>query len=157
MKALGEEAQDLAAAFRDDVDRDNDAFLAMQAAARLPKGTAEEAAARTAALRAATERGILVPLEVLERSSRAAALAAEAADSGNPNSRSDAGVAALAARACAEGAYYNVLINLPGIADAAWREGVLARAAASLERTRTVADATAARVRGALEGSATTG
>ncbi len=154
MKTLGEEAQDLAAAFRDDVDRDNDAFLAMQAAARLPKGTPEEIAARTTALAEATERGINVPLEVLERSSKVAALAAEVATSGNPNSRSDAGVAALAARACAEGAYYNVLINLPGVTDSAWRDRTLKKAQAALAKTQEIAERATGLTREALEKSA---
>ena len=42
-------------------------------------------------------------------------------------------MAALAARAAAEGAYYNVRINLPGLADAEYKART-ARAAASLRR-----------------------
>jgi formiminotetrahydrofolate cyclodeaminase len=38
-------------------------------------------------------------------------------EKGNRNSLSDAGVAALAARTGAEGAYLNIRINLPGIED----------------------------------------
>jgi glutamate formiminotransferase/formiminotetrahydrofolate cyclodeaminase len=39
---------------------------------------------------------------------------------GNPNSASDAGVAALGARTCAEGAYLSVRINLKGLIGTAW-------------------------------------
>ena len=42
-------------------------------------------------------------------------LAVRAAEKGNPNSLSDAGVAGLCAMAGAEAAWYNVLINLNGI------------------------------------------
>lgn len=154
MKDLGDEAQALKDAFTADIDRDTDAFRAMQAASRLPRTTPAETAARGAALRDATRVAIEVPLGVLERSVRAAELAAAVAADGNPNSRSDAGVAALAARACAEGAYYNVLINLGGTdVDAAWAEDVRRRAATALGRTTGIADAAARSVREALEGT----
>ena len=44
---------------------------------------------------------------------------AEVAMTGNPNARSDAGVAVSTARACAEGAWMNVRINLSGMRDQA--------------------------------------
>ena len=151
MKALGEEAQALKEAFTADVDRDNDSFRDLQAASRLPKSTPAEESARTHAVREATRHATAVPLGVLERSVRAAELAAEVAANGNPNSRSDAGVAALAARACAEGAYYNVLINLAGFDDAEWAAQARRRAETALERTSRAADAAARSVREALE------
>jgi glutamate formiminotransferase/formiminotetrahydrofolate cyclodeaminase len=153
MKELGEEAQALKDAFTADVDRDNDAFRALQAASRLPKATPAEAAARDAAVRAAVRRATEVPLEVLERAALAAALAVEVAASGNPNSRSDAGVAALAARACAEGAYYNVLINLVGLDDPEWSAAAQKRAEDALSRAARCADQAVASVRTALERS----
>jgi len=58
-----------------------------------------------------------VPLSVLERSIEVLELAREAAARGNQNSLSDAGVAALCARAAAEGAWLNVLINLKNLSD----------------------------------------
>ena len=86
------------------------------AAFGLPKGTPDEAAARDRAIAAATLRATLVPLSVLESVPAALALAAEVAEHGNANSLSDAGVAALTLMAGAEGAYYNVLINLAALA-----------------------------------------
>jgi glutamate formiminotransferase/formiminotetrahydrofolate cyclodeaminase len=67
------------------------------------------------ALREANRGATLVPLEVLERTLSVFDLASQAAAKGNPNSLSDAGVAGLCAMAAAEGAYYNVLINLNGM------------------------------------------
>ncbi len=151
MKDVGEEAQALKDAFTADIDRDNDAFLALQAAARRPKGTPDETAARDAAVRAATRLATEVPLGVLERSCRAAELAAAVAADGNPSSRSDGGVAALAARACAEGAYYNVLINLAGSDEPEWAAGVRRRAEDALARTTAAAERAAQFVRGILE------
>ena len=55
-------------------------------------------------------------------------LAREAALKGNQNSLSDAGVAGLTGQACAEGAYYNVRINLPGIRDGEFKKQTAGRA-----------------------------
>ena len=66
---------------------------------------------------------------MLERSLEVFALAEQAVAQGNPNSVSDAGVAALCARTCAEGAYLNVVINLKSLTDAAWVESTRAKAA----------------------------
>jgi glutamate formiminotransferase/formiminotetrahydrofolate cyclodeaminase len=121
---------------------------------KLRRATPEEAAARDAAVREATKRATEVPLGVLERTVRAAELAGEAVERGNRNSLSDAGVAALAARACAEGAYYNVLINLAGLDDAEWAAAARERAGKALEAVRRMADALADRVRRDLESQA---
>jgi glutamate formiminotransferase/formiminotetrahydrofolate cyclodeaminase len=56
-------------------------------------------------------------MNVLRRTKDAAELARIVVEKGNKNSISDGGVAALAARTAAEGAYLNVVINLPGIVD----------------------------------------
>jgi glutamate formiminotransferase / formiminotetrahydrofolate cyclodeaminase len=58
-----------------------------------------------------------VPLSVLELAAQVVDLAAEVGAIGNQNSLSDAGVAVLCASAGAEGAYYNVLINLAALPD----------------------------------------
>ena len=87
---------------------------------RLPGKSDADKAAKKAAIEEATKGAIRVPLEVLEKTLPVLALARRAAERGNPNARSDAGVAALAARAAARGAYYNVLINLKSIEDEAW-------------------------------------
>jgi glutamate formiminotransferase/formiminotetrahydrofolate cyclodeaminase len=150
MSDLGIEAQSLKDVFLEDVDRDTDAFLAVLAASRLPKKTPEEIAARDAAQARAERDAIAVPLSVLERSHRAAELAREVALHGNPNSLSDAGVAAFCARSCAEGAFANVLINLTGKDDAA-SESLRARAEEALSRTLAVTEETTRLVREKLE------
>ena len=53
---------------------------------------------------------------------------------GMQSSLSDAAVGASAARAAAAGAYYNVLINLPQLEDAASAEGIRAEADDLLRR-----------------------
>jgi glutamate formiminotransferase/formiminotetrahydrofolate cyclodeaminase len=61
----------------------------------------------------------------------------EMVSKGNPNSISDAGVGALALRACIKGAFLNVKINASGLNDKGFVTGVIARGA-ELE-TKTIA------------------
>jgi len=117
------------------IDRDTDAFYEMMDALRLPKKTAEEAAAREAAVQHATKNAILVPLETLSIAADGAQLAARIAAVGNANALSDAGVAAITANAAAKGAYLNILINMSGVTDDAWKRDILAKAGDLLHRT----------------------
>jgi glutamate formiminotransferase/formiminotetrahydrofolate cyclodeaminase len=149
MKEIGFAAQQLKDEFRADIDRDTDAFNTLYAAMKMKK-TPEEIAARDTAIREATKAATEIPLGVLERSVRAAELAGEVAAAGNQNSLSDAGVAALAAGACAEGAYYNVLINLADLDDPAWAADTRRRAADALARARAESERVAAAVRAKL-------
>jgi len=128
MEEAGIEGQRLKEQFLADVDRDTAAFNRVMDAMRMPKKTDEDQAARAAAIEEATKEATLVPLEVLRRSLEAAKLARRVVEKGNRNSISDAGVAALAARTAAEGAYLNVRINLPGIEDASFRKKTLSEA-----------------------------
>ena len=125
------------------------------AAFGLPKATPAEAAARNAAVAAATLHATMVPLSVLERVPAALDLAAEVAEHGNANSLSDAGVAALTLMAGAEGAYYNVLINLAALAElpeAAAPADLRPRADAALARCETAATTIRTSVRRRLAG-----
>lgn len=115
MSAIAEAAEELKAWFTTAIDADTVAFTKVIEANRMPAGTDKEKAAQTIALREANRGATLVPLEVLERTLSVFDLASQAAAKGNPNSLSDAGVAGLCAMAAAEGAYYNVLINLNGM------------------------------------------
>jgi glutamate formiminotransferase/formiminotetrahydrofolate cyclodeaminase len=125
------QAQLLKDAFLADIDNDTAAFNEIMSAMKLPKKTEADKAARQAAMTEATRNAIAVPLGVLERSIQAVACA-EIAATGNKNARSDAGVAALTAGAAAEGAFYNVLINLDGFADHGYAAEATTRAEAAL-------------------------
>lgn len=114
LNSLAEQGQELKLAFIRDVDNDMLAFNRIVEARRMPKGSPEEAIARDEAIHEATVEATLVPLRVLKRSDQALDLVETAIEKGNPNSLSDAGVGGLMALAAAEGAYYNVLINLSG-------------------------------------------
>jgi glutamate formiminotransferase/formiminotetrahydrofolate cyclodeaminase len=155
LEALAVEAQtskdDLLAA----VDRDTAAFEAVLAARRLPKASPAEAAARDAALVAALRGATLVPLGVLQQARRALDLARDAARLGLAATRSDAGVAAQCAAAAAEGAYYNVLINLEALkaADPDFVRDTAAAARRLADEARAGAEAQRQRVRAELETS----
>ena len=120
MKTAARRGQELKDWYLSAVDEDTRAFNRVMDAFRLPGKSPEEAAAKGKAVQEATKGATLVPLSVLERSLEVCDLAEEAARLGNPNSVSDAGVAALCARACAEGAWLNVGINLKSLTDADW-------------------------------------
>ena len=111
------------------VDEDTAAFNRIMDAFALPKGNDAEKAARAAAIEAATLYAAAVPLRTMEAALRALPLALEMAKKGNPASASDAGVAALAARAAIRGAALNVHINAGPLASG---EGAAASEAAAL-------------------------
>ena len=99
------------------VDEDTAAFNKVMDAFALPKESAEEKAARSAAIEQATKYAAEVPLKVMESASKSYELLAEMAEKGNPASVSDVGVGALATHACIEGAALNVRINLAQLKD----------------------------------------
>jgi glutamate formiminotransferase/formiminotetrahydrofolate cyclodeaminase len=133
MLRVGVAAQRLKDEFLFDIDRDTDAFNEVMAAIKLPKKTDAEKAARAAAMEAANKGATLVPLGVLRRAVPALELAREMARHGNRNSISDAGVGGLMGVAAAEGAWYNVMINLKGIGDPAFVETTAREARALLD------------------------
>ena len=99
------------------VDEDTAAFDRIMAAFGLPKGTDEEKAARAEAIEEATLYASQVPLRTMKASFKAFEVARAMATEGNPNSVSDAGVGALAARSAVLGACLNVRINAVGLKD----------------------------------------
>jgi glutamate formiminotransferase/formiminotetrahydrofolate cyclodeaminase len=117
MGAAAEEAQQVKDRLMSLVDEDTQAFNAYMTALRLPKNTREEKAARKEAMQAGLKQAVAVPLETARQSLRAMKLAQRAAEMGNKNSVSDAGVGAQMAHGGVVGACLNVLINLPGIED----------------------------------------
>lgn len=117
------------------VEEDSRAFEAVMAARKLPAGTDREIETRDRALAEATDRAIQVPLESARLAARVLEDLGPIAEKGNVNAVTDAGVAALLARAAVHGAAWNVRVNLAGYPDgeksAAWMKEVknLTRAA----------------------------
>ena len=101
------------------VDEDTAAFNKVMAAFGLPKESAEEKAARSAAIQSANKYAAEIPLRVMETAFKAYQLLGEMAENGNPASISDVGVGLLALHSCIDGAGMNVRINLGGLKDEA--------------------------------------
>ena len=99
------------------VDEDTEAFNRIMAAFGLPKKTDADKQARTDAIQAATLYAAQVPLQTMKESFRVFELCKAMVETGNPNSVSDAGVGALAARAAVLGAGMNVKINAGSLID----------------------------------------
>ncbi|MBS1668038.1 MAG: glutamate formimidoyltransferase [Bacteroidetes bacterium] len=93
------------------VDADTSAFNQIMMAFGLPKSTNEEKLIRSKAIQAATKFAIEIPFKVMQASYSAMETIKAMAIIGNPNSISDAGVAALCARSAVMGAFMNVRIN----------------------------------------------
>ncbi|MBR3826571.1 MAG: glutamate formimidoyltransferase [Alistipes sp.] len=101
------------------VDEDTAAFNKIMDVFGMPKSTEEEKAARAAAMEAATLYATEVPLRTMKAAYKAFDVVRAMAEEGNPNSVSDAGVGALAARSAVMGACLNVKINAAGLKDRA--------------------------------------
>jgi glutamate formiminotransferase/formiminotetrahydrofolate cyclodeaminase len=117
LSLLAERAQGVKDRLARAVDEDTEAFNAVMAAMRMPKATADQQAARNAALESGYQHAATVPLQTARACLEALELSLVVAQKGNRNSASDAGVAALMARAGVEGAVLNVLINLGSVKD----------------------------------------
>ena len=120
------------------VDEDTAAFNKVIDAFALPKESAEEKAARSAAIEQATKHAAEIPLKAMETAFKSYQLLSEMADEGNPASISDVGVGALATRACIEGAAMNVRINLAALKDEKFKS-------AFVEKVRKISADSAAR------------
>lgn len=109
------------------VDLDTTAFNKIMEAFSLPKGNDAEKAARDLAIQDATKYAIEIPFKVMQASYDSLTLIREMVEQGNPNSVTDAGVAALCARSAVMGAFMNVKINASGYKDKTFVNDVLKR------------------------------
>lgn len=116
------------------VDEDTEAFNRIMAVFAMPKTTEEEKAARSAALQSATLYATQVPLKTMKAALRVFEIVKAMAEIGNPNSVSDAGVGALAARSAVLGAQLNVKINAAGLKDRATADALTSEAQAIAEQ-----------------------
>lgn len=116
------------------IDADTNAFNDYMEAMRLPKHTEEEIAARNQAMKDGLKKAIKVPLSTIKLADAVWDSFVELAKYGNIASRSDMEVGARALETGIWGAYKNVLINLPGIKDEAFKTDVVQEAEAYLKR-----------------------
>lgn len=100
------------------IDADTAAYDQVVAAYKLPKASADEQAARTAAIQQALRTATDVPFGVARLSAAALGSASAIAAHGHRAAASDVGVAVALLRAGARGAQLNVEINIGGLSDA---------------------------------------
>ncbi|MBQ3581053.1 MAG: glutamate formimidoyltransferase [Bacteroidales bacterium] len=111
------------------VDEDTNAFNKIMDAFGLPKKTDEEKAARSAAIQEATKFATEVPFKTMQKAFEAFEIVRAMIEFGNPNSVTDGGVGALAARSAVMGAHLNVKINASSLKDEAFKNDILKKAA----------------------------
>lgn len=99
------------------VDQDTEAFNKIMEAFAFPKATEDEKRTRKEKIQSATKTAIEIPYKVMQTAYASMEVIKGMAEKGNPNSVSDAGVAALCARSAAMGAFLNVRINTAGYED----------------------------------------
>src|SRR5213592_1092694 len=107
------------------VDEDTAAFNKVMDAFALPKDSAEEKTARSAAIQAANKHAADIPLRVMQTACKSYEILTEMANKGNPASISDVGVGLLAVRACISGAALNVRINIGQLKDEKFKSALL--------------------------------
>ncbi|MCH5236807.1 MAG: glutamate formimidoyltransferase [Muribaculaceae bacterium] len=110
------------------VDEDTEAFNRIMAVFSMPKSTDEEKAKRAQALEAATLYATEVPLNTMKVSYETFDIIEAMALKGNPNSITDAGVGAIAARGAVLGAQLNVKINAASLKDRSQADRLIAEA-----------------------------
>jgi len=120
MAAALEEAEAARARLLELMVADERAYLAYDAARRLPRTTDDERRARAQAMQEALRGAAAPPLAMAGACRRVLELAGIAAEHGNPALASDAGVAALLAEAALQASAINVRVNLAQIRDAAF-------------------------------------
>jgi len=105
---------------------DTAAFNKIMEAFSLSKSTPEEKTARDSAIQEATKYAIEIPFRVMKAAYGSMSVIKAMAETGNPNSISDAGVAVLCARSAVLGAFMNVKINASGYKDKGFTDTVIA-------------------------------
>lgn len=109
------------------VDEDTLAFNKIMDAFGLPKKSEEEKLTRKSAIQDATRNAIEIPFKIMTLAYESMEVIAAMAESGNPNSVTDAGVAALAARSSVIGAFLNIKINTADLDDKTFSQDILSR------------------------------
>ena len=127
MERVLKQSETLRASFAKLIDDDAEAFNTVMCAFNLPKETEEGKTKRAAAIQQSTKNATEIPLRVMQLCEQALVLTQAAAEKGNVNSISDAGVAALMLHAACLGAKLNVQINLGSLKDSLFVQETISR------------------------------
>ncbi len=122
MKTVIEQAKKLREKLLDDIERDANSFSGVMKAFKLPKGTDDEKALRTAKIQDEYKVAVGVPYDVALTCYKILPLAELVVEKGNSSAETDGLVAAMCARTAVLAALYNVKINLSSIKDLSYVE-----------------------------------
>lgn len=126
MRALLARAESLRTTLTNLIKADVDVFNQLMAAYGLVKVTEQEKKARSQQIQTVLREATLVPLACAKACAEAVELSQQAADKGNLNVISDAGVAVMSAYAGLKSAALNVYINTASLKDGPFAEEKLA-------------------------------
>jgi formiminotetrahydrofolate cyclodeaminase len=125
------------------IDRDSEAYSAVIAAYKMAKTTEAEKETRRQAIQVAMTEATEVPLETMRVCQQALVGAVVVAKAGNPNAKSDVGVAIELLTSGLRGGRMNVDVNLASLSDDAYvkrvateRDALIADGEADAERAR---------------------
>lgn len=133
LDASAAELQKLRKRLTDLIDEDTKAYDMVTSAFRLPRGTDEEKAVRTAAIQGAMRAATEAPLETMRACDAVIREGACVVQNGNPNAVSDMSVGLEMAMAGLRGAERNVAINLGSLKDEAYKLEAESEAASLVE------------------------
>jgi formiminotetrahydrofolate cyclodeaminase len=131
---------DIRQGLSDAIDADTAAYDRVVAAYKLPKASADEQAARKAAIQQALRGATDVPLGIMRRSAAALDRSVAIAAHGHRAAASDVGVAVALLRAGVRGARLNVEINLGSITNGEYSAATAAEAAGLADGASRAAD-----------------
>jgi len=150
LKKVLDDAEALRHQLIDMIQDDVDAFDGVMGAYGMPKETDEQKAERSRTIQEALKTATAVPLACAEACHRAMVLSEPAAEHGNKNVISDAGVAVMASYAGLMSAALNVYINVGSIKDEAFADEHAKGIAKLLDDAKQRTDATYALVKSKL-------
>jgi methenyltetrahydrofolate cyclohydrolase len=120
IRILLEQSEKVRIEMLDLMQKDTEVYGTLSKIYQMPCNTEADNAVRAAEIQKALKKACEVPFNIGIKSVEVAKLARQAAEIGNTTAVSDAGIAALLAKACAESAALNVKINLNSIKEAVY-------------------------------------
>lgn len=121
--------------FLDYMDKDEEAFLTLMDAYKLPKNDDKEKFRRKKEIENGYEKALITPLNLARESLKFYEKILTTVKYGNPNLISDGGVAAILLYSAIESCMLNVKINLSGITDELKREDIINECNSILEKS----------------------
>lgn len=122
------------------IDADARAFEPLAKCYGMPKNTSDEAAAKDVAMQKALINACEVPLEIMETTLKVLEHIEFVAVHGSRLALSDAGVAAVFAKAAVQGASFNVFINVSSVTDTDRAQAYKQKADALIDAAENAAD-----------------